>query len=242
MRRLDHIRAALEARASLPASAAPAISRVSRARPSVAEAIERAELSFRFDGDARWSGLEHNETLRVDGLGGLPGFTSTSRLELTSASDPAPLAVLGRDAGHEPEYESAFAATAPQAALGSARLSGLSWSEALARLHSFATEAQPDEAQQKRAGRAYLALTEHLRQDPERAAIAERAVLEGGPLVQTWIEALRDADTEQSHAAEALEADPRMGRQAVFDAVVQVAEHDPSSALRAAARGALGSP
>lgn len=215
--------------------------------------IERAELDVRFDEHARWSGLEHTETLRVDALGGLPGFTSTSRLALVRAAlEPPPPALAGTAAAGEPELESAFAATSRPVLLGSARLSGLSWGDALARLHEAATQPDPDEAQQKRAGRAYLALTEHLRRDPGRVAIAERAVREGGLLVQTWIEALRDADTEHSQAAlarltradalppaqrllvvralghvatpspttlaalEALAADPRVGRQALY--------------------------
>lgn len=163
--------------------------------------IERATQLFRFARDGRWLGLDQAEVLRIDGIGGLPGFSSSSELHLT-ATTPKESATSSPDAGGPTtSYESALSPRDPRDLLGPARLQGLPWGEALARLRRFATTPEPDDAHRKQAARAYLALTEHLRRDPTRVAIAERAVLAGGPLTQTWMEALRDADTPESHTA-----------------------------------------
>jgi HEAT repeat protein len=235
--------------------------------------IEQAEQLFRFDGDGHWVGLNHTENLWIDGMGGLPGFTSTSELRLAVTPDRDVSETVNLDA-QPTAYESALASRDPRDLLGPARLQGLPWSEALARLHQFATTRERDDAQQKQAARAYLALTEHLRQDPTRVATAERAVLEGGPLTQTWIEALRDADTPESHTAlaslaqsptlqprermlavralsrvhtpsketvsalQALDTDPRLGRQAVYGLgsnIYRLRENDPQLASDALA-------
>jgi HEAT repeat protein len=85
-----------------------------------------------------------------------------------------------------------------EAALDRARIQGLTVREALARVQPLAQRGDAGAEVRDRAGRAYVALTALLRQDPSALAQVRDLLLKKGPLTDTLLAALRDASTPES--------------------------------------------
>ncbi|HEY7373772.1 MAG TPA: HEAT repeat domain-containing protein [Polyangia bacterium] len=174
--------------------------------------VRASAAGFELDADGRLASLGAGESLRArvgDGNGPVPGFESTTTLDLRRASVdavPSLLASWLADSARAVALRGAAHADS-QRARDRALIDGLTVAEALSRLQPLAERAGQKDGTggasreaRGRAGRAFAAFTALLRQDPAALAAAEANLRKGGPLTTTLLAALRDAGSPEAQA------------------------------------------
>lgn len=155
---------------------------------------------FEFDGEGRLAALVLSETMKASlGSGPFPGFEATTTLGMHRTS-------IRSAAGQLVAWLEELARTVPlkesareddERARARALIGGLSVAEALSRLKLFETPAAAHE-DRMRAGRAFVALTALLRQDPSTLGAVRANLEKKGPLTTSLLAALRDASTPEA--------------------------------------------
>lgn len=164
--------------------------------------IGSSETEFLFTGN-ELTDLNFMETLRVTGVEGLPDFYSTTKLTISRRSSDVPT-IVSPEGSHQGEaLVSALDQTHDSAGeqIRLARLQGLSWEAALTALRESSAVLKPDQDEQERAGRSYVALVAHVEQSAERVNLLAELVLQGDALAETFVAALRDAGTPAAQRA-----------------------------------------
>lgn len=155
---------------------------------------------FKLDGEERLESLALSETTKASlGSGPFPGFEATTTLDMHRTS-------VGSAGGQIVAWLQELARVVPlsQSARGEseqgrdrALIGGLSVAEALSRLRLFESPAAKHE-DRTRAGRAFVALTALLRQDPSALGVVRANLEKKGPLTNSLLAALRDASTPEA--------------------------------------------
>jgi hypothetical protein len=228
--------------------------------------VRASATGFELDADGRLASVGVGESLRArvgDEKGPVPGFESTTTLDLRRAAVdavPSLLASWLADSARAVELRGAAHADS-QRARDRALIDGLTIAETLSRLQPL-TKAGGSRDERERAGRAFVAFTALLRQDPAALAAAEANLRKRGPLTITLLaemsrpgsplapeqrfeatRALSLVATPTAATVEtllALRADPEVAAQATYglgSALHRLDVQDP--ALAADVRGAL---
>jgi Lipoprotein amino terminal region len=186
--------------------------------------IAASEAELTLDGTGAIAGLELSERLRAEGEAPMPSFLSKTTLHLRAtdgADGPADVELLSRALEALPAATaSAPIATGSDPSLDEARAEGRSFDEVMA-VVAQSTLRGPDasNADQTRAGRAYVALTALLRLHPENIGKLVDAIGSDLPFAAAAVAALRDAGTPETQAAlQELLKDPRLVREIRFEA------------------------
>ncbi|HVU02958.1 MAG TPA: HEAT repeat domain-containing protein [Polyangiaceae bacterium] len=164
--------------------------------------ILKSSETFHLDVDgALRSILLAESTSANPGDGPLPAFEGTTELALDRTGDARVterLAAYAADAaGALPLAERRKEEDA--ATRNRARIGGINLGDALGRLELFGAK-NPTADQKDRAGRAFVALTAMLREDPSVLGVIKERLLQKGPMTTTLLAALRDASTPASQA------------------------------------------
>jgi hypothetical protein len=165
--------------------------------------VRSAASGFELDADGRLASLGVGESLRArvgSQSGPVPGFESTTTLDLRrSATETVPSLLASWLA------EGARAAAlrggpgVDQRARDRALIDGMDVAEALSRMLPLG-KIESSREERERAGRAFVAFTALVRQDPDALAAAEANLRKGGPLTITLLAALRDAGSPEAQA------------------------------------------
>jgi hypothetical protein len=159
--------------------------------------IVSSEGQLRIDDEGELLSFEMSESTRAAlGSGPLPGFAGETKLVLSRTNTATELASVAAPLGSAIPFDE-VAHEQNDAARDAQKIGGMSVAQTLTDLKGY-DHAAGNKDEQKKAGKAFVALTALLRRDPS-ALVAVRANLKkGGTLTVALLAALRDASTPDS--------------------------------------------